>query len=234
VYKKIGWLLTTLWVIFIAAFILSRWGNVKLLYPNEMGDFLAGAFAPLAFLWLVIGYFQQGEELKQNTRALELQAEELKNSVEQQKIIAQANLEEIEHLKAQALDAKREREASWKPYFSSETTLLRNKQPGHVMYFRISNHGRTVRHVSAALRCSDNSFEDKSQLNCLDSMDLWTDGTSRNFSLVIPKVQEIVGKHMFIDFTYKNMLGDDGVTTMQALVGEDANGAKLGDFVLTS
>ena len=37
---------------------------------NEFGDFLAGVFAPLAFFWLVIGYFQSKE-------ALELQAKEL-------------------------------------------------------------------------------------------------------------------------------------------------------------
>lgn len=30
---------------------------------NEVGDFLAGVFAPLAFFWLVIGFFQQKKEL---------------------------------------------------------------------------------------------------------------------------------------------------------------------------
>jgi len=54
------------------------------LAPNTFGDFLAGVFGPLAFAWLVLGYFQQGEELRQNTRALELQAEELRQSVEHQ------------------------------------------------------------------------------------------------------------------------------------------------------
>ena len=31
---------------------------------NEIGDYLAGAFSPLAFLWLVIGYLMQNRELK--------------------------------------------------------------------------------------------------------------------------------------------------------------------------
>lgn len=44
---------------------------------NAKGDFLAGVFSPLAFLWLVFGYFQQGKELKLNTQALTMQAEEL-------------------------------------------------------------------------------------------------------------------------------------------------------------
>jgi hypothetical protein len=45
--------------------------------PNELGDFAAGFFAPLAFMWLIFGYFLQktqldiqGQELKQNTEAL--------------------------------------------------------------------------------------------------------------------------------------------------------------------
>lgn len=58
--------------------------SFKTLGLNEKGDFLAGVFSPLAFLWLVFGYLQQGQELKQNTEALRLQVKELNNSVEQQ------------------------------------------------------------------------------------------------------------------------------------------------------
>lgn len=61
---------------------LDEFNSLKL---NEKGDFLAGVFSPLAFLWLVYGYLQQGRELKQNTESLRLQATELKNSVEEQK-----------------------------------------------------------------------------------------------------------------------------------------------------
>ena len=48
-----------------------------------MGNFLEGAFAPLAFLWLVIGYFLQQKELEQNTQALREQAIEISRSAEQ-------------------------------------------------------------------------------------------------------------------------------------------------------
>ncbi|WP_227609490.1 hypothetical protein [Acinetobacter sp. CS-2] len=61
---------------------LDEFNSLKL---NEKGDFLAGVFSPLAFLWLVYGYLQQGRELKQNTESLRLQAIELRNSVEEQK-----------------------------------------------------------------------------------------------------------------------------------------------------
>jgi hypothetical protein len=52
---------------------------------NEVGDFAAGAFGPVAFLWLVLGYIQQGRELKLSSEALRMQAEELKSSVAQQR-----------------------------------------------------------------------------------------------------------------------------------------------------
>lgn len=61
---------------------LEEFNSLKL---NEKGDLLAGIFSPLAFLWLVYGYLQQGRELKQNSESLRLQATELKNSVEEQK-----------------------------------------------------------------------------------------------------------------------------------------------------
>jgi len=51
---------------------------------NAIGDFLAGAFAPLAFLWLVIGYRQQNIELSLNTDTLVAQLEEMRQMVEEQ------------------------------------------------------------------------------------------------------------------------------------------------------
>ena len=91
-------LIVTLIYLFIVMIItdLSEYATLKL---NEKGDLLAGVFSPLAFLWLVYGYLQQGQELKQNTLALNLQAQELQNSVEQQKVLAKAALEQLSILK---------------------------------------------------------------------------------------------------------------------------------------
>lgn len=62
----------------------------KELKPNEIGDFMAGTFAPVAFLWLVIGYFLQAIELKQNSESLMQQAAEMKSAVEQASVQAKA------------------------------------------------------------------------------------------------------------------------------------------------
>ncbi|WP_149931189.1 hypothetical protein [Acinetobacter soli] len=83
---------TLIYLLFI--FKLTNLDEISNLKLNEIGDYLAGVFAPLAFLWLVFGYYQQGQELKQNTEALRLQAEELKNSVEQQILLNTLRIEE--------------------------------------------------------------------------------------------------------------------------------------------
>lgn len=72
---------------------------------NELGDFLAGVFSPIAFLWLILGYIQQGKQLEQNTRALEqqeyalrLQIDEMKESVKQQTYLVETQREQYELL----------------------------------------------------------------------------------------------------------------------------------------
>ena len=56
-----GLSLTTIWLITGFMYVsnsVGRTGFVNL-PVEEVGSFLEGAFAPLAFLWLVIGYFLQ-------------------------------------------------------------------------------------------------------------------------------------------------------------------------------
>jgi len=65
----------------------AKFDDLVKLDLNEIGDLAAGAFGPIAFLWLILGYLQQGRELKASTEALKLQAEELNNSVTQQSLM---------------------------------------------------------------------------------------------------------------------------------------------------
>jgi hypothetical protein len=81
--EKIGIATTTIWLISIGVLVFLKWDCTKPLSLNEWGDFLAGVTAPLAFLWLIIGYMQQRQELKNNTEALLFQREEMaKQAVE--------------------------------------------------------------------------------------------------------------------------------------------------------
>ena len=62
---------------------------------NGLGDFFAGIFTPIAFYWLIRGYMLQKQELQQNTKVLELQAEELKNTVEEYKHMVEVNKQQF-------------------------------------------------------------------------------------------------------------------------------------------
>lgn len=72
--------ITFAYLIGMAFYAWFKWEELIGLSPNEFGDFLAGAFAPLAFAWLILGFFQQGYELRQNSTALRLQVEELRSA----------------------------------------------------------------------------------------------------------------------------------------------------------
>lgn len=85
-----GIVLSVAWLIASLALLYVKRADLAGLTINAWGDFFAGFAAPLAFLWLVLGYLQQGEELKLSTKALNVQAEELKNSVEQQQKLVEA------------------------------------------------------------------------------------------------------------------------------------------------
>ncbi|WP_337058252.1 hypothetical protein [Pseudomonas sp. USHLN015] len=82
---RLGILLTVLYLGFALWLVGGRLYMLPAMDLNAVGDFFAGIFGPLAILWLVLGFFQQGVELRQNNEALKLQAEELRNSVEQQR-----------------------------------------------------------------------------------------------------------------------------------------------------
>ncbi len=69
---QFGLALTILWFVFLALYIARNvgWPNFLDLPIDEMGTFLEGAFAFLAFLWLVIGLFIQQSVLAENNEEL--------------------------------------------------------------------------------------------------------------------------------------------------------------------
>lgn len=81
--------LTIAIIAFFAVIVCLRWEEASALPLNNLGDLLAGVVAPIAFLWLAVGYFQQGEELRQNTAALIQQKRELERQVEETAKLAQ-------------------------------------------------------------------------------------------------------------------------------------------------
>jgi hypothetical protein len=97
VLALIGIFLTVLYAVFTWWLIGGRIQTLQSMPLNEVGDFLAGAFGPVAILWLILGFFQQGIELRQGTDALRLQAKELSNSVVQQSELVAAQKESLKN-----------------------------------------------------------------------------------------------------------------------------------------
>jgi hypothetical protein len=82
---------TTIYLIVLACRLHETgWDWLQTSNLNEFGDFLAGGFAPLAFLWLVIGYFQQNIELSISTESLGAQLDEMRHAVQQHRAQAEA------------------------------------------------------------------------------------------------------------------------------------------------
>ncbi|WP_336038704.1 hypothetical protein [Acinetobacter calcoaceticus] len=121
--------LTTIYLFLVIGFAIFDLDKMRELTPNEWGDFFAGFFAPLVFLWLIFGYYQQGKELQQNTKALNLQAEELKNSVEQQEELVKATREELDLLKQQHLDQFKKELVLRQPYFHCTACRIDTTDP---------------------------------------------------------------------------------------------------------
>ena len=79
-----------LWLGLLYIAIVVGWSDFVSQPAESMGGFLEGAFAPLAFLWLVLGFFLQQRELRSNNEAIQLQYEQMKRSAESAEIQAQA------------------------------------------------------------------------------------------------------------------------------------------------
>ncbi|WP_425878803.1 hypothetical protein [Acinetobacter sp. TWP2-2-3] len=134
----LSWAITIGWLIFIYFKIHN---GVLPKDLNEFGDFIAGAFAPLAFFWLVRGFYQQGKGLEQNSEALKMQAvelqktstalnlqiKEMQETVEQQKLLAEYQRLDIE-----------DKHQSVKPILTITCTVEAQSYK-HCLDFRISN-----------------------------------------------------------------------------------------------
>ena len=96
--------LTAVWILLGVTYISANigWRPFSVLPADDLGNFLEGAFAPLAFLWLVIGYFLQQKELEQNTAALRAQAVEIQRSAEQAVIQSENLMASERHARQEA------------------------------------------------------------------------------------------------------------------------------------
>ena len=144
----LGLILTACWFVvgaLVIAFLsdLSAWPK-----PNDWGDIFAGFSAPVAFLWLVLGFLQQGHELRLSTQALRLQVAELNASVEQQRELVEVTRQQVlatlsEQERKKVLD-----EAATQPRFVVKPGGSASNAGSTIYDFELVNEGETVTNVS--------------------------------------------------------------------------------------
>ncbi len=75
---KVGLILTILWLSFVAFYISQGvgWGAFMRQPMDVIGSFFEGAFAPLLFLWIVVGFFLQQKDIAENAKNIAKQAQQ--------------------------------------------------------------------------------------------------------------------------------------------------------------
>ena len=151
-------IVSVLWLVAAVGLLLSDPTRTSGMSPNEWGDYFAGVFAPLAFLWLVLGYMQQGEELRLSTEALRLQADELRHSVEQQRALVEVSRQQVEAEREALAHERRLREDLSLPKFAFRQGGGGFSGGGRSSYrFTLSNSGHAATDVALVGRYSDGS-----------------------------------------------------------------------------
>lgn len=137
----VGLIISIAWLGFIGWKIYLDPAKFHELGLNEFGDFLAGAAAPLALGWLVLGYIRQGEELALSVEELRQTAESTKELANQTKHANEISRDEI----ARSTERQLRQDAAFFVFDGASS----NK---HGMGVRLKNDGKTVTKVRALLR----------------------------------------------------------------------------------
>lgn len=118
---------TLVWLATAAALLYVKRDSLCTLKVNEWGDFFAGAVAPIAFLWLVLGYMQQGDELRTSSAELKKQANALIETSAAQRALVETERERI-------LEERAVRELEVRPNLHLQGTGSRVNDSGQVEY----------------------------------------------------------------------------------------------------
>ena len=139
--STIGMVGTFAWLAVIVWKFGGRADEFARMDPNEVGDFLAGTLGPLGIFWLILGFFQQGQELRQNTRALDLQATELSNSAKEQRELLRATRAQVDADRAAVTLAREQHAQSLLPRFVFFDVVVAGTDGRTELRFELRNLG---------------------------------------------------------------------------------------------
>jgi hypothetical protein len=214
---RYGMWATVAYVSSTLVYVACEWEHLLDMKPNEFGDFLAGTVGPLAFLWLVAGFYLQREGLAQNSRALQMQTEELalqvkelRNSVEQQSRLAAIAEQDLLLRNATEERERLERDATFAPSFQVESA---GNVPGRPFaYFKVINTGADVTYLGISGIGIRMALHGKIESN------IWTTGLRRNVTIANSALPEAE-----IGFEIHYVRGDNRKQTMRFVWSDPEN-----------
>lgn len=220
---RVGFYISVAYLIFLTIMAILASGKLFSMSPNEFGDTLAGCFAPLAFLWLVLGFFQQGKELQASVRALEIQGEELQNSVKQQRELVKVSREHLES----EIAANRQTLENFKN--SERGTLVASAPSGFRLgngqisvRCHVKNHGKNKVRIIEAVGIWQKNITKTDDLPKRLSRHVWVDAdnyTSISFPVASDEERgdkkEVIGR-----IRYRDQFGDEHVCWVAGLLIE--------------
>jgi hypothetical protein len=169
---------------------------------NELGDFLAGVFGPIAILWLILGFFQQGIELRQNTDALSLQAKELQNSVEQQRQLVEVSRQQVS-AELEVIKFERERTAmAARPHFVCEGV-------GHMVSGNKGKYSLTLKNVGNTATLVFLTFDPPMRVVSPKEVPSWSPGEVKTCSFEY--VTDLAEGESKFDIRFTDAMGIHGV-----------------------
>ena len=163
--KKLTAIGLTITVVYVGVVLLAVYLGRKeaaSLPLNAWGDFIAGTTAPLVLIWIVIGYLQQGEELRLNTEALRAQQEQLRQQVAETAILAANSERQALAAEQMTAAAHGEAEAQRLRDLAESQPILKpagGNQSGATYNTKVRNVGATITDVSASAEDSDVHFD---------------------------------------------------------------------------
>lgn len=202
--------------------------SFRTMSPNEVGDLLAGIAGPLAFMWLVYGYFlqgiaikQQAEELRQNTLALKLQHQalvaqvvELRKSVEHQQDMVTIGKKQIENDDAALLRQQEAQRRAALPrfIFSSDGVQSGANYSGVIYASILENIGNVVTDVK--ISCSKD-------INSISPRSFMSFEAKARHRLQWQSVGKDAASESWILIEYIDTLGIHGKQKFQPIAGEN-------------
>ncbi|MBH2008299.1 MAG: hypothetical protein I8H71_01230 [Xanthomonadaceae bacterium] len=138
---RVGVVVTIAYLVFIGAMYYWNEQSIAEMDLNSMGDYFAGVFGPLAFGWLVLGYLQQGDELR-------LQAQELRHAVDQARELVSANRQQAREEQARHDRLLERQRAAAQPFLTLNANLINDAHEFPHWRLVVSNTGATCADVT--------------------------------------------------------------------------------------